>query len=441
MKSPSPWASLVRFLGIAMATVLVAGVGVAAFVVTDLQSSFGADAVDIGGEEPPPDIAAYEGPVQILLAGTDVCEPEYADLFGNRCTDAEDGVRSDVLMLVNISAAPRKVTVVSFPRDLMVSIPECTDANGNPTSPMDREMINAAFGVGGLACTVATVRELTGQPIQFAASINWGGVIRMTDAIGGVEVCIATPMRDRHTNIDWPAGTRTVSGYDALQFLRTRHGVGEGSDLERISNQQQYMTKLVQKMMSEQVLSNPSTLLRLAKVAVEAIDPSTSMTDPYKLMQIAMAVKDVPFEDFVFVKYPVQTDDWDANRVAPIESDAEALWAAIAANETLTITGGTGGSLTEQEAAEAQAAAMYDYDGDGLDDETGQPMPVVPVDNDGDGLDDATGQPMPADPNAVPEDGSDGSTETPLAAGELPSSITGTTAAQNTCSDGTLSRD
>lgn len=417
-KSPSVWGAIVRFLSIAVATVLVAGVGVAAFIATDLTSSLNADAVDIGGEAPPPDIAAYDGPVQILVAGTDVCEPEYAELFAERCSDAEDGVRSDVLMLLNISAAPRKVTVISFPRDLMVPIPECTDANGNATWEQSKAQINGAFNMGGLACTVATVRELTGQPIQFAASINWGGVIEMTNAIGGVDVCIGADMYDRHTGIDWKAGPRTVSGMEALQFLRTRHGVGDGSDLGRISNQQQYMSNLVKKLMSEQVLSNPGTVLRLAKVAVEAIDPSTSMTDPYKLMQIAMAVKDVPFQDFVFIQYPVATDPADPNRVVPIYDDADALWAALASGQSLTVTGGTGGALTEQEVAAQQAANMYDGDGDGLDDETGQPMPTEIIEE----------TPAPVEPGA----------EVP---GALPQSITGTNASQNLCSDGTISNE
>lgn len=417
-KSPSAWGAVVRFLSVALATVLVAGAGVAAFIATDLTVSFSADAVDIGGEAPPPDISAYDGPVQILLAGTDVCEPEYAELFQERCSDEDDGVRSDVLMLLNISAAPRKVTVVSFPRDLMVPIPECTDANGNATWEQSKAQINGAFNMGGLACTVAAVRELTGQPIQFAASINWGGVIEMTNAIGGVEVCIASDMYDRHTGIDWEAGTRTISGVEALNFLRTRYGVGNGSDLGRISNQQQYMSNLVKKLMSEQVLSNPGTLLRLAKVAVESIDPSTSMTDPYKLMQIAMAVKDVPFEDFVFVQYPVQDDPDDPNRVIPIYEDADALWAAMNSAQTMTVTGGTGGTLTEAEVAAQKAAQMYDGDGDGLDDETGQPMPTEII------------EPTPAPPapgTAVP--------------GALPESITGTNAAENLCSNGTVSNE
>ncbi|MFX5574637.1 LCP family protein, partial [Acinetobacter baumannii] len=90
--------------------------------------------------------------------------------------------------------------------------------------------------------------DLSGLQIPFAAKVSFGGVINITDAIGGVDVCIANGIKDPYTGIDWPAGMRTVKGLDALQFLRTRHGVGDGGDLGRISNQQQYMSRLTSKL-------------------------------------------------------------------------------------------------------------------------------------------------------------------------------------------------
>ena len=99
--------------------------------------------------------------------------------------------------------------------------------------------------------------------IPFAAKVSFGDVINITDAIGGVDVCIGNGgIQDTYTGIDWPAGTRTIQGIEALQFLRTRHGLENGSDLARISNQQQYMSRLARKLVSEEVLSNPATLLQ-----------------------------------------------------------------------------------------------------------------------------------------------------------------------------------
>ncbi len=85
--------------------------------------SFTEDAVALEGQDPvPPDIGAIEGGVNLFLAGTDACEEEYADYFGDRCTGADAGGElNDVNMLVHISDAPRRVTVISFPRDLMLA--------------------------------------------------------------------------------------------------------------------------------------------------------------------------------------------------------------------------------------------------------------------------------------------------------------------------------
>src|SRR3546814_4363986 len=72
-------------------------------------------------------------------------------------------------MRVHISDNPRRVTVVSFPRDLMIPIPSCTREDGSTTSAMSKQQINSAFSYGGLSCVVKTVSELSGQNIPFAA--------------------------------------------------------------------------------------------------------------------------------------------------------------------------------------------------------------------------------------------------------------------------------
>jgi anionic cell wall polymer biosynthesis LytR-Cps2A-Psr (LCP) family protein len=191
---------------------------------------------------------------------------------------------------------------------------------------------------------------LSGQNIPYAAKVSFGNVINITDAIGGVDVCIGNGgMRDRYTGIDWPAGARTIQGVEALQFLRTRHGLENGSDLARISNQQQYMSSLARKLVSNEVLSDPASLYRLATTAVDNITPSESLTNPMRLAQIAMAANDVPFEDINFIQYPVNTDPADSDRVVPDRDRADQIWAAIEANEPIELTNdqnNTGGVVT-----------------------------------------------------------------------------------------------
>lgn len=409
LTSPGPFAQLFRGVAIALAVLLVSGGAVLAYAAVDLTQSFTADAVDLKGQPAvPPDLGELKGGVNMLLVGTDECEPDFAQYFGNRCSgDDAEGNLNDVNMLVHISDAPRRVTVISFPRDLMAPMPSCTDKDGNESYASDYRQINSAYLYGGLSCVVQTVSELSGLDIPFAAKVSFGGVINITDAIGGVDVCIANGIKDRYTGIDWPAGMRTVKGLDALQFLRTRHGVGDGGDLGRISNQQQYMSRLANKLKSEDVLSNPATLYKLASTALRNVDPSTSLTNPLTLVQIASAVKDVPFSEIVFIQYPTYTDPSNANRVVPDREDAETLWAALAANQPLELSGNLS-------------------DGDGVVvDENATPAPIdtpAPVD---------TASPEPTESaTASPAPTSDVIT--------LPSGIAGQTAAQSTCSNGNV---
>lgn len=340
LRSPHPATLLLKVLGIMLGVVLVSGAGVAAYAAYDLTASFTSDAVALEGQPAvPPAIGAIEGGINLLLTGTDECAPEFADAFGDRCSgDDASGELNDVNMLLHISDEPRRVTVVSFPRDLMVELPSCTGEDGSETGGYTAPL-NAAFAEGGLSCVVNTISSLTGLNIPFAAKVNFGGVMKITDAIGGVEVCIGNGgIKDEYTGIDWPAGMRTVQGMDALQFLRTRHGLENGSDLARIANQQQYMSKLARKLVSDETLGDPATLYKLATTAVENVTPSQSLTNPLTLVQIALAVKSVPFEDITFVQYPVFDDPDETTRVLPDQASAEQLWAAFAANQPVQIT-------------------------------------------------------------------------------------------------------
>src|SRR5690606_28350026 len=232
---------------------------------------------------------------------------------------------NDVNILVHVSEEPRRITAVSFPRDLMLPIPECTRDDGSTTWAMSKQPLNSAYMDAGLNCVARTITELTGQDIEFAASVTFGGVIEITNAIGGVDVCLANPIKDYYTGLDMEAGTHTVKGLEALQFLRTRHGVGDGSDLGRIGNQQQYMSSLVRKLISGEVLGNVGTVLKLADTGLNNLEASTSLANPMTIAQIALAVKSVPFEDIVFVQYPTLEDPDDPNKVVPNTSAATTL--------------------------------------------------------------------------------------------------------------------
>jgi len=394
LRTPGPISQLLKFIAIGLAVVFVSGAAVVGYIAYDLTSTVSANAVELEGQkELPPDISEYKGGFNMVLTGVDTCEDAYKQYFGARCTGKDsEGTLNDVNLLVHVSDEPRRITVVSFPRDLMIPIPECVDAEGETHSAMSKQPLNTAYTDGGLNCVVKTLSKLTGQEIQFAASVTFGGVIEITNAIGGVEVCLANPIKDRYTGLDMDAGMHYLQGLEALQFLRTRHGVGDGSDLGRIGNQQQYMTVLARALISTDTLGNVPVMLKLANIGLNNLETSTSLADPMKIVQIALAVKSVPFEDIVFLQYPTVGDSADPNKVVPNQQAASVMWEAIEANAQLQIThqNNSNDGVVVQE-------------------------PAAPVDG-------AT-----PDPDATPS--------TVVA---LPDSIKGNSAAQQTCSNGNV---
>lgn len=399
-----PILAFIAIAAVAFGVVGASAVGLVAFNVWDAANSLSANAIVLGDEDEalPPSLGAIEGGVNLLMVGTDSCEGANAALSGACQNGDTAGERNDVTMLVHISDEPRRVTVVSFPRDMVVPIPSCPTEDGGSYSAMSAQMLNASYQYGGLACTVLTIEELIGDDIDFAAAIRWTGVINMSDALGGVDVCVSGDVHDPHTGLTLAAGTHTLEGVQALQFLRMRHGIGDGSDLGRISNQQQFMSSLVRKLQSDSVLADPSVLLNLATTAINQVQQkqlilSQSLANPTLMVQIAMAVKDVPYEDIVFVQYPTAYSS-GYSRVVPVTEAADVLFTALRENKPITLTG--------------EASQGYGVEVTG---EAAKPTPS------------ATPTPDPT--------GSAAPGETPAAEErvDLPSGIAGQTAAQTTC--------
>lgn len=155
------------------------------------------------------------------------------------------------------------------------------------------------------------------------------------------------------------------------------------------------------KLRSDEVLSNPGTLIALANTAVNNITPSESLADPIRIAQLAYTLKDVPFEDITFVQFPVVDDPDDPNRVIPDEAAAAVLWDALARNAPLALTGeaGTNGGVIADPSAPAPTEAA----------------------------------PAPAETTPAPDaTGADAAPEVV----ELPSNVSGSKANQATCSAG-----
>jgi LCP family protein required for cell wall assembly len=205
--------------------------------------------------------------------------------------------------------------------------------------------MNTAFARGGLSCVVNTVADLTGLEIDYAAQMSFNAVVQMTDAIGGVPVCLAEAIKDDYSGLDLPAGTSVVSGGMALAFLRSRHGVGDGSDLSRISSQQVYMSALLRQLQSDSTLSDFTKLYGLANVAATNVRLSTTLTSLDTMVSMAQSLRTVDLSTMALVQYPGTTGNPDyPGKVMPTVSVADELFAAIAADEPISLADDSLGS-------------------------------------------------------------------------------------------------
>ena len=316
-----------------LGVVLASTGSVAAIAVWQLSNSL-RPGVDIEADgESPPAVGPITGPVNILVVGS--------DSGGGNASYGERGENlNDVTILLHISPVSHTATAVSFPRDMFVPIVGCKD--GNPGT----RKINEALYNGGLACAVSTVESLTGLDIGYAAQIEFDGVIGMSLALGGVEVCVAKPIHDLQIHFDLDAGKHTLKGWSALMFLRSRHGVNGGSDTNRISNQQLFLSAMMRKIKSAETLSNPLTVYALAQAAIKNMTLSTSLNHPDTMASMALAVKDIPLKNIAFLTYPNGSGTLGTQSgLLPRPADASILMNALATDAQIVVTGNPGGGV------------------------------------------------------------------------------------------------
>ncbi|MFL6115709.1 MAG: LCP family protein [Catenulispora sp.] len=282
--------------------------------------------------QPTPD--AYGNlPLNILLIGTDTRLPgKDADLGGFVDTSG----RADVEMLLHVSADRSNATVVSLPRDTMVPIPECVDAKGNHYGAQGVGMINSALAAGP-GCQVDTVELLTHVKIDHFVMVDFSGVVDLTNAVGGVNVCVTKEVHDHDSHLDLPAGTSQVKGAQALAFLRTREGFADGSDLYRTQAQHQYLSSLIRKMKDQATLDDPIQATHLMDIASKSLTVDDPIASVSSLLDLSNTLKKVPTENITFLTMPTVTYQPDRNRVAPDQPLDDQIFSLIAHDRSITV--------------------------------------------------------------------------------------------------------
>ena len=361
------WAPSLKVVAIALAVALVSGASVAAIAVSQFATKVAANSVDISNGKKPakaPAATSFDGGFNVLVVGVDNSTAQ-GESYGERVATL-----NDVNILLHVSADHKSAAVVSIPRDLVIAQPECTDpATGNVASAVSAEAVNGAYGRGGLGCVVSTVAELTGLDIPYAGLISFSGTVAMADAVGGVPICLNAAIDDPYSGLNLPAGTSVVSGQTALSYLRSRHGVGDGSDLSRISSQQAYMSSLMRVMKSNSTLTDVSKLTGLANAAGTNLKLSTSLANIPTMVSMALALKDIDLAKLVFVQYPAVDDPEDAAKLVPSETLATELFTRLKTDQPFTLDDKSLGSGAQADPAAPTAP-----------DPAATPDPAAPVD-------------------------------------------------------------
>ena len=289
--------------------------------------------------------AASGSAVNILLMGSDS-----RDFAGGQSYNVAPGSaayvtgqRSDVVILLHVPAGRAKATLVSFPRDSWLTIPAYTDAKGLTHRPVQAKL-NAAFALGGAPLLVSTIEALTGVHIDHFASVNFPGFQAMVDAIGGLNVCVATARHDRNSGDFLTSGQHHIDGAQALALVRDRKSFPD-QDLGRIKDQEYFLATMMHKVLSSGTLTNPLSLNNFLNAATKSltIDTGFSLGDIRKLANrfahlntANLAFATVPVEN---ANYAVTSSVYGGQIQSAVELDPQAsaaLYASLAGSPTPT---------------------------------------------------------------------------------------------------------
>ena len=342
-----------RAVAISLATVLVVALGAGFFAYRHLEGNITAMDVEgaLGSDRPSvlEDDNEHHDPLNVLLLGSDTREGQ-----GNGIGGETPGL-SDTTILLHISADRDFAYGVSLPRDAMVERPECERKDGQGTDPGGLSMFNAAYAVGGPACTIRTVESLTDVRIDNFVVVDFNGFKNMVDALGGVPVCVPREVNDDIGNIYLPAGRYEVEGQQALNYVRVRHVLSENGDIGRMKRQQAFLAAMANKAISAGTLLNPVRLYNFLDAATKSLTTDPELASLNRLRQLASQLKDIGLAEIQFLTVPFESYPADPNRLqwAP---EAEQLWERI--REDRPLSGRLGQGVTT--AAEQPGAGGED---------------------------------------------------------------------------------
>ena len=382
---------LARRAGLSLLAVTIFVVSAAGFAWHNIQSRiawFNIDGLLSEEDRPgtkPPD--SYEGrAVNLLILGTDSREGKEGknNIDGSQGNDEVSMARSDTALVMHISADRKRVDAVSIPRDTLVDIPGCTTLDGKKTEPTEDAPFNSAFANGagsssddkkavasGAACTWKTVETMTHVRIDDFIVVDFNGLSKVVNSLGGVHVQVDEAIDDsEYTGFKLDEGCHKLNGENALQYARVRHGVGDSSDLSRITRQQNLMRAMASKALSSNLLTQSGFLTS----TLETLTTSEHIGQIGNLSGLAYSIQGVGIDKINFVTMPNEPAA-NPNQVVPSEG-AKKVWKALEEDKPVPTDTSAPASSDSSATADSSTSESTDESAEASDPSQATPTPA-----------------------------------------------------------------
>jgi LCP family protein required for cell wall assembly len=294
-----PWLVIGQVMVAVVSIAALTATGMAWYQVEELQQSVNTTNALTGaaGPDAPP---ADDGAEDFLVVGNDTRtdlkgNPLSAKLLRELRTEATETINTDTLILLRVPHNGGRSYGVSIPRDTYVKVPDYREEKINGAFGItkalhaqkmvnggegDREKIERESDNAGRTALAQSVQGLTGVRIDHYIEITMYGFYLLTEAIGGVDVCLNRSTSDTDSGADFRKGNQTIRGGDAVAFVRQRKGLPRG-DLDRIVRQQTFLSSAMNKVLSGSMLTDPGKLNALQDAVSKAVvmDPDLHFLD------------------------------------------------------------------------------------------------------------------------------------------------------------------
>ena len=276
----------------------------------------------------------------ILLIGSDTRDSSSDCSLGGDCSKTDSaanvGANADSEMILHVSAEGTNATMLSIPRDTHAVLPVCTVSNGvtSLTGSYSGRQINSSLQ-DGPECQVAAVHYLTGITITGYIMFDFSGIVTMSNALGGVPVCVTSSVHDKNSGLTLPAGTTNIKGDQALEFLRTRDSFFDGSDLGREQATHYFISQMIQSLRKSLNFTDLSTLIGIGQAAAKSTTVSDNYAGLTNLEGLVESLNRVPTDSITMMTMPWEYDPDNQNWVVP-SSGAKSVFAAIQSDTSFT---------------------------------------------------------------------------------------------------------